>query len=67
MQPDRERDEIQSKLKRLSVSESYINAEKEAREEAQGLLKRLGEIEYESMTPIQRMHYDIEKQIGNET
>jgi len=64
---DHERDEIQSKLRRLTVSERYINGEKEARQEAKDLLKRIGDIDLSEMSPRRRMLYEIEKQIGNES
>jgi len=62
-----ERDEIQSKLRRLTVSERFINGEKEARQEAKDLLKRIGDIDLSEMSPRRRMLYEIEKQIGNES
>jgi len=62
-----ERDEIQSKLRRLTVSERFINGEKEARQEAKDLLKRIGDIDLSAMSPRRRMLYEIEKQIGNES
>jgi hypothetical protein len=63
---EREREEVQSKLRRLSVSEEFINGQKEARKENQDLLNRLRDIDLSSMSPKQRMRYEIEKQIGNE-
>lgn len=66
MPSERDREEIQSKLRRLSVSEEFINGQKEARQENQRLLNRLTEIDLSSMSAKQRMRYDIEKQIGNE-
>ena len=54
-------------MRRLTVSERFINGEKEARQEAKDLLKRIGDIDLSAMSPRRRMLYEIEKQIGNES
>lgn len=58
--------ELISRMRSLMTSDEYLNDDPKAKKEIQEIDKRIEQMELDEMSPVQRLHHEIEKEIGGE-